>query len=137
MNLNSFLNALTAGGKTVLISSGLGGALLLVYSALIGDKVVYLTTGLVTVALLSALLGGLAGGMADGRVGWLHGGTVALLYLIIIQILKVLLFPSAAFTGQGLIFAAQIVVVGCAGGVLGINLRFLRRHRIKRRYLIL
>ncbi|MBU7006421.1 TIGR04086 family membrane protein [Phosphitispora fastidiosa] len=135
MNLRSFLEALSAGGKTVFIGTILGLAALIVYVALAGSEVVYLWPWLITVALISIFLGGLSGGMAGGTLGWLHGAVVAAFYLAVITVLKAVMFPTAEFGASALVLSAGILFAGAFGGVTGINLRPLRRRRIRRRYL--
>nr|WP_269438149.1 TIGR04086 family membrane protein [Phosphitispora fastidiosa] len=133
--MRSFLEALSAGGKTVFIGTILGLAALIVYVALAGSEVVYLWPWLITVALISIFLGGLSGGMAGGTLGWLHGAVVAAFYLAVITVLKAVMFPTAEFGASALVLSAGILFAGAFGGVTGINLRPLRRRRIRRRYL--
>lgn len=135
MNLRSFLEALSAGGKTVFIGTILGFAALVVYVVLTGSEVVYLQPGLITVALISIYLGGLSGGMAGGTLGWLHGAVVAAFYLAAITVLKTVMFPTAEFGASALVLSTGILFAGAFGGVTGINLRPLRRRRVRRKYI--
>ncbi len=134
MNLRSMLAALAAGGKTSVISSVAGCGLLLIYSMLAEGKVIDLSSALMAVALVSALLGGIKGGMAAGASGWLHGGSVSAFYLLLILLVKELVSPALGYSQAAVVFAALIVVSGAAGGVMGINLKYTRRRRIKRIY---
>lgn len=135
MNLRSFLEALSAGGKTAFTSAILGLAALAVYGAVTESEVVYLWPGLITVAMISIFLGGLSGGMAGGTLGWLHGGVVAVFYLTAIMVLKAVMFPTAEFEAAALVSSSGILLAGAFGGVTGINLRPLRRRRVRKRYL--
>ncbi len=135
MNLRSFLESLSAGGKTAFTSAILGLAALAVYGAVTESEVVYLRPGLIAVALISIFLGGLSGGMAGGTLGWLHGGVVAVFYLTVIMVLKAVMFPTAEFGAAALVSSSGILLTGAFGGVTGINLRPLRRRRVRRRYL--
>ncbi len=135
MNPRSVLEALRAGGKTAFLTAALGFAALAAYGAVTESEVIYLRTGLMTVAFISVFLGGLNGAMADGTLGWLHGGIVALFYLTVIWVVKALMFPNAEFGVSTLISSAGMLFAGAVGGVVGINLRPLQRQRIRKRYL--
>jgi len=135
VNLRSFLESLSVGGKTAFTSAILGLAALAVYGAVTESEVVYLRPGLIAVALISIFLGGLSGGMAGGTLGWLHGGVVAVFYLTAIMVLKAVMFPTAEFGAAALVSSSGILLAGAFGGVTGINLRPLRRRRVRRRYL--
>ncbi len=134
MNLRSFLDTLTAGGKTALISTGLGMAGLLGYGFLGQREVVYLPLGLSTVVLASAFLGGLQGGMAVRTMGWLHGGIVAAFYLLLVFSAGALVFPAAGLRPSSLLLAAGLLAAGSTGGVIGINLRFWRGRRMQKKW---
>lgn len=135
MNRRSIFDALTSGGRTALISSGAGWVILLTYGLLVGEKVVYLPRALIVVALVSVLLGGLRGGMTARTVGWLHGAVIAAFYLIFVLFIQTLVFPASGYHPGSLAFTGGILAVGSTGGVIGINLNFIRRHRLKRRYM--
>ncbi len=132
MNLRSFLEALTVGGRTALTSSAVGLMGILGYSVLTEEKVIYLPMALMTVAILSVLLGSFRGGMAAGAAGWLHGGAVAAFYLLFVILVRMTLFPDVDFNMASLAFTFSVLLAGCAGGVIGINLKFMRRQRIRR-----
>ncbi len=134
MNLRSFFDALSAGGKAALASTGLGCTGLLAYSFLVDKKVVYLPFALITIALISVLFGGLRGGMAAGSLGWLHGGLVATVYLFMVVLLKMLIYPVSSFNLANLTFVLGVLLTGCIGGMAGINLKYMWRRRLKRRY---
>ncbi len=135
MSLRTFLEALTAGGRTALAYSAAGFAILLVYSLSVAEKVVYLPLAVSAVALVSILLGAVQGGMSARAAGWLHGAIVAAFYLAVLQLLRSFAFPNSGLTPASLVFAAGALLTGCAGGIAGINLRFIHRSRIKRRYM--
>ncbi|PKM82980.1 MAG: TIGR04086 family membrane protein [Firmicutes bacterium HGW-Firmicutes-14] len=135
MNNRSLLLAAFSGGKTAVLSSLAGCTGLLIYSLLAGDRVIYLSPWLMAVAFAGVFLGGIRGGMEYSAMGWLHGGMVALLYLVIIYMIKQAVFPAAGFGPAGLATAAGIMAAGGAGGVLGVNLRYAHRRRLKRRYI--
>ncbi len=132
MNPRSLWAALTAGGTAAATGSGLGLLGLLIYSFLAEEKVVYLPFALMTVAFISVLLGGFKGGLAAGSAGWLHGGAVAAFYLFMVILLKILVFPAVSFGMATLVFAGTVLLAGCTGGILGINLKFMRRQRVRR-----
>ncbi|PKM47152.1 MAG: TIGR04086 family membrane protein [Firmicutes bacterium HGW-Firmicutes-8] len=134
MNPRTIIDALTSGGKTALISSGAGCVILLAYSLLVNDKVVYLPYALMAVSLVSVLWGGIRGGMAAATVGWLHGGAVAGGYLFFVLVGKLLVFPAVDYSPAGLLLVLGILLAGGLGGVVGINLKFARKQN--RRYLI-
>jgi len=135
VNLRSFLEALSAGGKTAFASAIMGLAALAVYGAITESAVVYLWPWLITVALISIFLGGLSGGVAGGTLGWLHGAVVAAFYLAAITVLKAVMFPTAEFGASALVLSTGILFAGAFGGVTGINLRPLRRRRVRRKYI--
>ena len=135
MNRHSIFDALTSGGRTALISSGAGWAILLTYGLLGPQKVVYLPYALMAVALVSVLWGGIRGGMAAVSMGWLHGGVVATFYLIFVLFIQGFVFPVSGYHPGSLVLAGGLLAVGSTGGVIGINLNFIRRHRLKRRYM--
>ena len=135
MNQRSIFDALTSGGRTALISSGAGWVILLTYGLLRPQKVVYLPYALMVVALVSVLWGGIQGGMAAVTMGWLHGCLVATFYLIFVLFIQALVFPASGYHPGSLAFAGGLLAVGSTGGVIGINLNFIRRHRLKRRYM--
>lgn len=135
MNYRSVLEALVSGGKTAVLSSVLGGFGLLVYSFLVGEKVVHLSFALAVLAVVSVLLGGIQGGLASGTVGWLHGSVVACLYLCLLLIARTVVSPSLGYSPAGFVFALGMLCAGGAGGVLGVNLRFARQRSYKRRYM--
>jgi len=107
VNLRSFLESLSVGGKTAFTSAILGLAALAVYGAVTESEVVYLRPGLIAVALISIFLGGLSGGMAGGTLGWLHGGVVAVFYLTAIMVLKAVMFPTAEFGAAALVSSSE------------------------------
>lgn len=133
MTFRSFLEALISGGKTALLSSGFGWAVLLVYSLVVSEKVIYLPAAFAVVALISALLGGLRGGLSAGTAGWLHGCVAAAFYLLFILIIKSALFRVTSFDPGLFIFALGLLAAGCIGGITGINLQFMRRNRIRKK----
>lgn len=135
MNPRSISDALISGGKTALISSVAGCVILLTYSVLVGEKVVYLPRALIMVALVSVLLGGLRGGMTARTVGWLRGAVIAASYLIFVLFIQALVFPASGYHPGSLAFAGGLLAIGSTGGVIGINLNFIRRHQLKRRYM--
>jgi len=135
VNLRSFLEALSAGGKTVFTGTILGLAALVVYGVVTESEVVYLRPGLITLALISIFVGGLSGGVAGGTLGWLHGAVVAAFYLAAITVLKAVMFPTAEFGASALVLSTGILFAGAFGGVIGINLRPLRRRRVRRKYI--
>lgn len=135
MNLRLLLDTLTAGGKTALITSLIGCFVMIIYSAAVSQKVVYLPHAFVVLALLSTLLGGLNSGMTAGNLGWFHGALVALVYGVMVLIAKAILFPASADFSASTVFMAGLLLAGAAGGVTGVNLRFSRRARVRRRYL--
>lgn len=135
MNLRLLLDTLTAGGKTCLIITAVGCSGLVVYSAAVSQEVVYLPYAFIAVAMASVLLGGLSSGMTAGNLGWLHGALTALVYGVIVLIAKAILFPASADFSASTVFLAGELLAGAAGGVTGVNLRFSRRARVRRRYL--
>lgn len=135
MNVRYLLDALTAGGKIALMTTTAGCFGLIVYSTASNEKVVYLPYAFIALAMVSVLLGGLRSGITAGSLGWLHGGLLALLYGVLILIAKAILFPASADLSANTVFLAGLLLAGTAGGVTGVNLRFSRRSRVRRRYL--
>lgn len=135
MNLRLLLDSVTTGGKTALGISTAGCFGLIVYSAAATEKVVDLSYAFIAVALASALFGGLRSGLAAGSQGWFHGSLVALLYSVLLYLAKAVLFPASADLSAYVVFTAGLLLAGIAGGVAGVNLRFSRRSRMRRRYL--
>lgn len=135
MNVRYLFDALTAGGKTALTTTAAGCFGLIVYSAASNEKVVYLPYAFIALAMFSILLGGLRSGITAGSLGWFHGGLLALLYGVLIFIAKATLFPASADISANVVFIAGLLLAGTAGGVTGVNLRFSRRSRMRRRYL--
>ena len=135
MNLQPLLDAMTNGGKTALLTTAAGCIALIAYSAAANEKVVYLQYAFIALATVSALLGGLRSGMTTGSLGWFHGALVALLYGVLVFIATTILFPASADIAAYAVFMAGLLLAGTAGGVTGVNLRFSRRSRLKRRYL--
>lgn len=135
MNARTVWEAVVSGGKTALLSSAAGGTVLLLYSFAAGDRVVYLSYAILALALLSVFLGGIRGGMVSGAMGWAHGGIVAGCYLLLVLLVKLLVSPAAGFDSNGIMSALGLLCAGAIGGVMGINVRFMRRKRIGRRYL--
>ncbi|WP_418790759.1 TIGR04086 family membrane protein [Phosphitispora sp. TUW77] len=135
MNIRSFLEAVSIGGKTAFLSAAFWFAVLVIYGTVTGSEVIYLQPGLMIIAYISVILGGLSAGMADGTLGWLQGGVVAVFYLFAIMVLKAVMFPIAEFGAAELVSSAGILLAGAFGGVTGINLRPLKRQKVRRKYL--
>lgn len=135
MKLWSLLDVLASGGKIALITTAAGCLGLIVYSANVSAKVVYLPHAVIAVALVSALLGGLRSGLAAGSLGWFHGALVALVYGVLILIAKAILFPASADVSASAVFMAGLLLAGIAGGITGVNISFSRRTTVRRRYL--
>ena len=135
MNVRSLLAALTTGGKAAFLSSVFGVVILFVYGFMANREVIFLHTGLVTIAIISAFMGGARGTLADGTMGWVHGAMVSLLYLFAILVLKFFLFPTAVNGIEDVLFFTGVLFAGAMGGVAGINLRPIQRQRLRRKYL--
>ena len=135
MNLRDLLDAFTAGGKMALTTTAAGSFGLIVFSAATNAKVVYLPYAFIALAMVSVLLGSLRSGITAGSLGWFHGGLLALLYGGLIFIAKAILFPASADVSANAVFLAGLLLAGTAGGVTGVNLRFSRRSRVRRRYM--
>lgn len=135
MNLRCLFYALTAGGKTALTTTAAGSFGLIVYSAATNEKVVYLSYAFIALAMVAVLLGSLRSGTTAGSLGWFHGGLLALLYGVLIFIAKAILFPASADLSANAVFLAGLLLAGTAGGVTGVNMRFSRRSRVRRRYM--
>jgi putative membrane protein (TIGR04086 family) len=135
MNLRYLLDALTNGGKTALLTTAAGCFVLLIYSAAATGEIVYLPYDFIALAMFSVLLGGLRSVLTASSLGWFHGALVALLYGILLFIAKTILFPASTDVSAYAVFLVGLLLAGTAGGVTGVNLRFSRRARVRRRYL--
>ncbi|HHX87778.1 MAG TPA: TIGR04086 family membrane protein [Firmicutes bacterium] len=105
---------------SILISLGLllVCSLVLHFSAVPEKVTPYLACG---VALLSVLCGSYYAGKRIGFRGWLHGGVVGLLYIVILLLVGILAHSEFAF---GLYLVSKLFlgfVFGAAGGMWGVN----------------
>lgn len=131
MNLSSFLEALISGGKLALATSFFGGIGLLVYAIAVNEKIVYLPYALAVLAVISVFAGGINGGLAAAAGGWIHGGLVGIIYLLIVALIKVFVFQVWWFEPGFLLFAFCLLAAGSLGGIAGINLKYRQCSRMR------
>lgn len=123
--------ALALGGKTMAISTIFGCSGTVFYCLMSDEKVIYLPFALVSVALISTALGGIRCGMSADVKGWFHGCMAAACYLVAVIIIKEMVFPATHFNQSELVMAGIILTVGGAGGILGINMKYLLRRKTR------
>jgi putative membrane protein (TIGR04086 family) len=110
---------------------------LFVYAALIlwvfmtGGQV-YHFSGIVTAGiLLGTFTGGAVSGKIAGRMGWLHGTLVGLIYYL--ALIFIFSFWSAGFPAVPVLFARffTVLIPAVAGGIIGVNLPAFKSGRGK------
>lgn len=80
----------------------------------------------------AATIGGGSAGAAAGIRGWQHGGATGLIYGMFFVVV-------GFFTGipifDPILSATAMTVLGCIGGIIGVNIPSARKAVLKRRYL--
>lgn len=71
---------------------------------------------------LTLLAGAALAGRAADRRGWLHGGFVGLATMTVSLVLTALSMPVALTAADVSLQALLAFIVGCLGGVIGVNL---------------
>ena len=71
---------------------------------------------------LSALAGGFTAGKRSERKGWYNGGTLGLIYGILVMIVSFLAANAAPSWNSALILGAALLA-GAFGGMIGVNLK--------------
>lgn len=74
------------------------------------------------VSALSVLIGGLYVAKNVDTRGWLNGGIMGLLYVLILLILSLFLVPDASLGISSFVKLALGFVIGALGGILGVNI---------------
>ncbi|MFO8060205.1 MAG: TIGR04086 family membrane protein [Bacillota bacterium] len=71
--------------------------------------------------MMCVAVGGAAGARGAGRLGWLHGGLVGLLYAVLSLALTFIILPGPVVFGAILGRIGTVTLVGALGGVIGVN----------------
>lgn len=70
--------------------------------------------------VVSLLIGGYVAGKRAGRKGWYFGGTLGIIYAVIVWLVGFLTYDRG-LNAQDALFLAVAFVVGAIGGVFGVN----------------
>jgi putative membrane protein (TIGR04086 family) len=81
-----------------------------------------LSTAAFVIHAVAVLAGGFTAGRNTLRKGWLNGGSVGLVYTLIIMLVGFLGF-DAGLNLQSLLLLAICLAAGAIGGMLGVNMR--------------
>ncbi len=91
----------------------------------------YVESAVLAVTVLSVLAAGFTTTRSIGSKGWLNGGIVGLIYMIILYILNCLIYQDFSINRRVLTMLLIGVLSGSVGGIVGINVGNKRRYRYK------
>lgn len=83
----------------------------------------YLSTAVIITTLLSIVIAGWISTRNVRSKGWLNGGIVGIIYMLILYLLSSIVYREFTLNSHVLILLAIGVLTGSIGGILGINLR--------------
>lgn len=92
----------------------------------------FITPAVVVTTIISILS---AGSIVAGKLkrrGWLNGGIVGLVYMFVLYIVSGIVFRNFSIDSYVLTMAALGIIMGCIGGIIGINLNKPSRPRFNR-----
>lgn len=93
----------------------------------------YHLSGILGICMLAgALLGGGVGGFTARRQGWLHGGTVGLVYGILFLLMLAGGDRNALLNPAMLLRLPVLMLGGALGGIVGVNLPYGRVRAVRR-----
>ena len=95
-------------------------SLLLTYTNLKESSIPILTT---VVMIVSIVLGSIYLTLKIGEKGWLNGGIIGLLYIVILIILNKIFIKPFMFNMYFITKIIVSLVIGIIGGMIGINLK--------------
>lgn len=95
-------------------------SVIVTYTPISGDVVPVLTS---IVMVLSVAYASIYTAIHLRSKGWLHGGIVGLLYIVILILLSKLFIPHYAFDRVVLYKIITSLVAGIVGGMIGINMK--------------
>lgn len=78
-------------------------------------------TAVTIISGLSIITAGVYAARHTASRGWLHGGIIGLLYVLVILILSMFLLPEFSFTFMSIGKLLIGFVIGALGGILGVN----------------
>lgn len=91
------------------------------------NPVVVITT------IISILVAGISVTKNAKNRGWLNGGFVGLIYMLILYILSSIVFDNFKIDRYVVTMVVIGVLTGCIGGILGINMRSSTHSKVKHR----
>lgn len=91
----------------------------------------YISTVVVVVTMLSLLTAGIVSTRKLKSKGWLNGGIVGLIYMVLLYILKSFVFKDYVMDGHILVMFVIGLLTGSIGGIVGINFRVSSKLKYK------
>lgn len=84
------------------------------------------------ILLMSAFSGGIVSGLKSNTTGWLYGGITGVIFFLLLFVLGMILGGDIKFSYIFMILCIICTVLGCIGGIFGINLKPKCKNRTKR-----
>lgn len=95
----------------------LGG---IIYFTNLSDKVILIVFPIVSI--LSIAVAGFYVSRNTTSKGWLKGGIVGLLYILILLLIGRFIIPNHSFSSSGLIKSIIGFIIGSIGGIIGVSI---------------
>lgn len=83
----------------------------------------FLPSAVITTTLISIVVAGWTSTSKIRSKGWLNGGIIGLVYMLVLYLVSSLVYGDYSITPHVLVMLIIGVVMGSIGGILGINLR--------------
>lgn len=93
----------------------------------------HISLAVIITTVASILIGGSTSTKSLKSKGWLYGGIVGLLYMLILHFLSSIVFKNFTIDRYALINGFIGVLSGAVGGIIGINSGTKIKSRVKRR----
>jgi putative membrane protein (TIGR04086 family) len=89
----------------------------------------FLPTAVIITTLISLIVAGWSSTLKVRSRGWLNGGIIGLVYMVILFIASSLVYRDCSINTHVIIMFVIGMITGSIGGILGINLRKEQRVR--------
>lgn len=91
----------------------------------------YIASGVIITTILSLVVAGWTASRNLGCKGWLNGGIIGFIYMIILFILSSITYENYSIDSQVITMFAIGIITGSIGGILGINLKKEKKFKAK------
>jgi len=83
------------------------------------------------IMFMSVFMGGIVSGVKSNSGGWLGGALTGVAFFLLLYVIGMITGINAGFSYMILLFCVLCAIIGCIGGVFGINLKPKRKNRQK------